>query len=151
MFTHLDKARAKYAVMILVHGGGPGVEKIAAQWAERNGVHPVARKPDWDRRGRAAPFRRNDESLGLLPGGLVAFAGNGIADNPNDKAMTLGIPVQRVALRPALASAPRTALTASPGPTALYERRRSSFIERPRGHTSRNGLMTYRLYGNMAR
>ena len=97
VFTHLDKARAKYAVMILVHGGGPGVEKIAAQWAERNGVHPVARKPDWDRRGRAAPFRRNDESLGLLSGGLVAFPGNGIADNPNDKAMTLGIPVQRVA------------------------------------------------------
>ena len=47
------------------------------------------------RTGRS--FRRNDESLGLLPGGLVAFAGNGIADNPNDKAMTLGIPVQRVA------------------------------------------------------
>ena len=37
--TRLDKARAKYADMILVHGGGPGVEKIAAQWAERNGVH----------------------------------------------------------------------------------------------------------------
>ena len=28
--TRLDKARAKYADMILVHGGGPGVEKIAA-------------------------------------------------------------------------------------------------------------------------
>ena len=31
------------------HGGGPGVERIAAQWAERNGVHQVVCKPDWER------------------------------------------------------------------------------------------------------
>ena len=40
VIARLDMARAKYADMILVHGGGPGVERIAAQWADRNGVHP---------------------------------------------------------------------------------------------------------------
>ena len=95
--TRLDKARAKYADMILVHGGGPGVEKIAAQWAERNGVHQMVCKPDWDRHGRAAPFRRNDDLLNLLPKGLIAFPGNGITGNLIDKATKLGIPVQRVA------------------------------------------------------
>ena len=95
--TRLDKARAKYADMILVHGGGPGVEKIAAQWAERNGVHQVVCKPDWDRHGRAAPFRRNDDLLDLLPKGVIAFPGNGITGNLIDKATKLGIPVQRVA------------------------------------------------------
>ena len=95
--SRLDKVRAKYADMILVHGGGPGVEKIAAQWAGRNGVHQVVCKPDWDRHGRAAPFRRNDDLLNLLPKGLIAFPGNGITGNLIDKATKLGIPVQRVA------------------------------------------------------
>ena len=36
---------------------GPGVEKIAAQWAERNEVHQVVCKPDWNRHGRAPPLR----------------------------------------------------------------------------------------------
>ena len=97
VIERLDKARTKYADMVLVHGGGPGVEKIAASWAERNGVHQVVCKPDWDRHGRAAPFRRNDELLNLLPKGVIAFPGSGITENLVDKARTLGIPVQRIA------------------------------------------------------
>ncbi len=92
-----DQARAKYANLVLVHGGGPGVEKIAASWAERNGVHQVVCKPDWDRHGRAAPFRRNDELLNLLPKGVIAFPGSGITENLVDKARSLGIPVMKVA------------------------------------------------------
>ena len=49
--------------MVLVHGGGPGAEKIAARWAESRGVHQVVCKPDWTAHGRAAPFRRNDQLL----------------------------------------------------------------------------------------
>ncbi len=66
---------------MLVHGGGPGVEKIAARWAELNGVHQIVCKPDWNAHGRAAPFRRNDELLNLLPKGVIAFPGNGITEN----------------------------------------------------------------------
>ena len=97
VIARLDGARAKYADMILVHGGGPGVERIAASWAERNGVHQIVCKPDWNAHGRAAPFRRNDELLNLLPKGVIAFPGSGITDNLVDKARQLGIPVQRVA------------------------------------------------------
>ena len=96
VIARLDKAREKYTDVVLVHGGGPGVEKIAASWAERNGVHQVVCKPDWDRHGRAAPFRRNDELLNLLPKGVIAFPGSGITENLVDKARTLGIPVQRI-------------------------------------------------------
>ncbi len=95
IFARLDKARAKYRDMVLVHGGGPGVERIAAQWAERHGVHQVVCKPDWNAHGRAAPFRRNDDLLNLLPKGVIAFPGSGITDNLVDKADKLGIPVQR--------------------------------------------------------
>ncbi len=97
VFDRLDKVRAKYADMVLVHGGGPGVERIAAQWAEKNGVHQIVCKPDWDRHGRAAPFRRNDELLNLLPKGVIAFPGSGITENLVDKARQLGIPVVRCA------------------------------------------------------
>ena len=86
-----------YLDMVLVHGGGPGVERIAASWAEQRGVHQVVCKPDWDRHGRAAPFRRNDDLLNLLPKGVIAFPGSGITENLVDKARQLGIPVQKVA------------------------------------------------------
>ena len=89
----LDKTRAKYSVLVLVHGGGPGVEKIAAQWAERHGVHQLVCRPDWNAHGRAAPFRRNDELLNLLPKGVIAFPGSGITANLVDKAKSMGIPV----------------------------------------------------------
>ena len=96
IIAHLDRVKAKYADVVLVHGGGPGAEKIAAGWAERNGVHQVVCKPDWNAHGRAAPFRRNDELLALLPKGVIAFPGSGITDNLVDKARALGIPVQKI-------------------------------------------------------
>ena len=94
----LDRVRAKYPDMVLVHGGGPGAEKIAARWAEARGVHQVVCKPDWNAHGRAAPFRRNDQLLSLLPKGVIGFPGSGISENLLDKAVQLGIPVQRVSL-----------------------------------------------------
>ena len=94
----LDRVRGKYPDMILVHGGGPGAEKIAARWAEARGVDQVVCKPKWNAHGRSAPFRRNDELLNLLPKGVIGFPGSGISENLLDKATALGIPVQRVAL-----------------------------------------------------
>ena len=95
VIARLDNVKAKYDDIILAHGGGPGVETIAARWAERNGVHQVVCKPDWTRHKRAAPFRRNEELLNLLPKGVIAFPGSGITDNLVDRARQLGIPVQR--------------------------------------------------------
>ncbi len=95
VIARLDTAKAKCADIVLVHGGGPGVERIAARWAERNGVHQVVCKPDWNAHGRAAPFRRNEELLNLLPKGVIAFPGSGITDNLVDRARQLGIPVHR--------------------------------------------------------
>ncbi len=60
-----------------------------------NGVDQIVRKPDGNAHGRAAPFRRNDALPDLLAKGIRAFPGSGIADNPVDKAVELGIPVMR--------------------------------------------------------
>ena len=97
VWTTLDSTRAKYGDMVLLHGGGPGVEKIAASWAEARGVNQVICRPDWNAHGKAAPFRRNDELLNLLPKGVIAFPGSGITGNLVDKAKQLGIPVYSVA------------------------------------------------------
>ena len=94
----LDQVRGKYKDMVLVHGGGPGAEKIAARWAESKGVHQVVCRPDWNAHGKAAPFRRNDQLLKLLPKGVIGFPGSGISENLLDKAVQLGIPVHRVML-----------------------------------------------------
>ena len=97
VWSTLDRTREKYGDMVLLHGGGPGYEKIAASWADARGVDQVICRPDWNAHGKAAPFRRNDELLNLLPKGVIAFPGSGITGNLVDKARQLGIPVFSVA------------------------------------------------------
>ena len=53
----------------------------------------IAFKPDWTKNARAAPFKRNDQMLDVLPIGVIVFPGTGIQENLADKARKLGIPV----------------------------------------------------------
>jgi len=92
----LDQVRTKYPDMVLLHGGSPkGAELIAAKWAEARGVTQVAFKPDWTKHAKAAPFKRNDAMLDVLPVGVLVFPGTGIQENLADKAKKLGIPVMK--------------------------------------------------------
>ncbi|WP_434721284.1 DUF2493 domain-containing protein [Mesorhizobium sp. RIZ17] len=96
IWAKLDQIRAKHPDMILLHGGSPrGAELIAAKWAHDRKVPQIAFKPDWTRHAKAAPFKRNDAMLDVLPIGVVHFPGTGIQDNLADKARRLGIPVMR--------------------------------------------------------
>ncbi|WP_114391263.1 DUF2493 domain-containing protein [Notoacmeibacter marinus] len=88
----LDKVHAKHGDMVLLHGGSPkGAELIAAKWAETRQVPQVAFKPNWTKHAKAAPFKRNDAILNVLPIGVILFPGTGIQDNFADKARKLGI------------------------------------------------------------
>lgn len=94
IWDRLDKVYAKHPDMVLIHGGSPkGAELIAAKWATNRKVPQIAFKPDWTRHAKAAPFKRNDAMLELLPIGLLHFPGTGIQDNLADKAKRLGIAV----------------------------------------------------------
>ena len=97
LWSVLDRTHAKHGDMVLVHGGAPGIETVAAKWAEARSVDQVIVRPDWKAHGRAAPFRRNDALLDLLPRGVIAFAGSGVTGNLVDKARQMGIPVWRAA------------------------------------------------------
>jgi hypothetical protein len=90
----LDAVHAKHPDMVLIHGGTPkGAERAAACWADKRGVTQIAFKPDWVRDGKAAPFKRNDRMLDIVPKGVIVFPGSGITGNLADKAKKLGIPV----------------------------------------------------------
>jgi hypothetical protein len=94
IWAALDRVRAKHPDMVLLHGGSPkGAERIAACWADNRKVTQIAFKPDWTRHAKAAPFKRNDQLLDVLPIGVIVFRGSGIQDNLADKARRLGIPV----------------------------------------------------------
>jgi hypothetical protein len=88
----LDRVYAKHPDMVLLHGGSTsGGERIAACWADARKVTQIAFKPNWARHAKAAPFKRNDEMLAVLPIGVIIFPGSGIQDNLADKARALGI------------------------------------------------------------
>ena len=96
IWAKLDQIRAKHPDMVLMHGGSPkGAEKIAARWADIRKVPQIAFKPDWTKHAKAAPFKRNDQMLAVLPIGVIIFPGTGIQDNLADKARKMGIPVYR--------------------------------------------------------
>ena len=65
--------------MILLHVATPaGAERAAACWAESRSVVQIAFRPDWNRNGKAAPFKRNDRMLETRAAGVVVFPGTGI-------------------------------------------------------------------------
>ena len=97
VWDRLDKVHAKHPDMVLLHGGSSkGAELIAAKWATTRKVPQIAFKPDWTSHAKAAPFKRNDAMLALLPIGVMHFPGTGIQDNLADKARKLGITVWKV-------------------------------------------------------
>ena len=92
----LDKVLAKHPDMVLLNTCSPkGADLIASKWAEHRNVTVVPFKPDWKRFRKAAPFKRNEALLDVMPDGFVIFPGSGIQDNLADGARALGIPVWR--------------------------------------------------------
>ena len=61
--------------------------------ADHRKVPQIAFKPDWTKHAKAAPFKRNDQMLDVLPIGVMVFPGTGIQANLADKAKKFGIPV----------------------------------------------------------
>jgi len=94
IWNRLDKIRARLPDVAPPFGVSPrGAGRIAACWTDNRKVPQIAFKPDWTKHTKAAPFKRNDRMLDVLPIGVIAFPGSGISANLADKARKLGIPV----------------------------------------------------------
>lgn len=76
----LNAVRERVPDMYLVHGGDmKGIERLAASWAEQNGIQQV--RFGLDRKlGDRAGFRRNEQMLSLEPRYVIAFQGNGVTE-----------------------------------------------------------------------
>ncbi len=75
IFDALNWARSQWPHMALATSGAKGAEKLAIKWANQKGVTLVLAKADFDRHGRAAPFRANDQMLELEPVCVITLAG----------------------------------------------------------------------------
>lgn len=53
--------------MALATTGAKGAERLAIRWAQKKNVTLVLARADFDRHGKAAPFRANDELMALEP------------------------------------------------------------------------------------
>jgi len=81
VFAALDRAHAKRRITLLVHGGAPGADTLAGEWAKERGVWVQVFEADWDRHGKAAGPMRNQAMLDAGCGGVIAFpGGSGTAD-----------------------------------------------------------------------
>ena len=67
IFDALNWAKAEWPDMALATTGAKGSEKLAIKWAQQKGVKLILARADFDRNGKAAPFRANDELIALEP------------------------------------------------------------------------------------
>jgi len=91
--------------MSLALTGAKGGERLAKRWAQQKGVRLVLAKPDFERFGRAAPFRANDQLMTLRPVCVLVLpdslgpSGRSTAVRAGDEFSRAG-PSTRGALRP---------------------------------------------------
>jgi hypothetical protein len=67
IFDALNWAQTRWPDLVLATTGAKGAEKIALRWAQQKRVAVVLARPDFDRHGKAAPFRANDDLIALEP------------------------------------------------------------------------------------
>lgn len=85
-------------ITLLIEGGAAGADKIAREWAVKNGIEVKTFPANWDALGRRAGPVRNQQMIDEgKPQGVVAFPGGpGTADMIR-RAKAAGIGVYQVA------------------------------------------------------
>ena len=95
----LNKLNAERPIRVLIHGGAPGADALADEWARSNGVNIMRFPADWYAHGRAAGPIRNREMLTIgRPDVVVAFPGGRGTEDMARQAEAAGVPVGRAAL-----------------------------------------------------
>lgn len=91
IFDALNWARTRWPAMSLALTGAPGRERLAKRWAQQNRVRLVLAAPEFERHGRAAPFRANDALMALRPVCALVLARSleGPAEAPFGPALNL--------------------------------------------------------------
>jgi hypothetical protein len=113
IFDAMNWALSQWPDMVLATTGAKGAEKLAIRWAQQKRVTLVLARADFERNGKAAPFRANDELMALEPVCCITLAQSldaqraanshpfGPALNLAQQAHTLGVRHQPVRARTA--------------------------------------------------
>lgn len=76
VFDTLDKVRAKYPEMCVVHGAAKGADLLAEEWCKSRQVMYVGVPAEWDKYGKAAGMKRNRLMRDVWePKACIAFPG----------------------------------------------------------------------------
>lgn len=69
----LDRVLAKHPALVVVEGCANGADRMAEQWAQRNGIHVEHFPALWNAHGRRAGYVRNMAMAASKPDGVIAF------------------------------------------------------------------------------
>ena len=91
----LDMLYSTDPITIVIQGGAPGADTLAAIWAMQRGIHCAEVKAMWGKLGRRAGPMRNEAMLTLRPDLVLAFPGGIGTDGMCKLASDAGIRVIR--------------------------------------------------------
>ncbi|QOR55749.1 MAG: hypothetical protein YHS30scaffold667_45 [Phage 65_10] len=90
----LDRALGLLPITLLIHGGAPGADRLAGDWAHAHGVPYRVYFAEWNKHGRSAGGLRNTRMLVEgKPDVVVAFPGGYGTANMVRQARAAGVPV----------------------------------------------------------
>lgn len=93
----LDRVKAKYPNLTLIHGGARGADALADRWAFMHKVPKLVFLADWDKHGKAAGAIRNAKMLQQgKPDFVVAFPGGAGTADMIQQAEAKGLAVVKV-------------------------------------------------------
>jgi hypothetical protein len=96
VFAALCELHEKRPITLLVHGGAPGADMFAKEWAERMDVALMEFPADWQKHGRrAGPIRNREMLKKSYPDLVVAFLGGRGTASTVGYAEEMGYPVWR--------------------------------------------------------
>ena len=62
-------------VDIIISGGAKGIDTLAEQFADDNGIEKLIVRPQYEKYGRAAPIKRNEEMVNICDAVLAVWDG----------------------------------------------------------------------------
>jgi hypothetical protein len=99
LYRVLDGLHMDRTITTIIHGGAPGADSEAGEWAMCHYVPEKIHPADWLRYGRSAGPIRNQEMLAELPDLVVAFPGGRGTEDMVRRAKQAGLEVIEVTPR----------------------------------------------------
>lgn len=75
-FEAMDKLQSRFGFATVIHSGARGADALAGLWARERGIDVRTYPAQWNKYGRSAGFRRNEDMLRRAkPDYVFAFPG----------------------------------------------------------------------------